>query len=237
MPHSEVHNIDCLEFMKTLPDKFFDLAIVDPPYGIGEDGSKNKSRGLGIGSIKKKALGRSKDYKPYSGGDKTPPPPEYFTELYRVSKNQIIWGANHFLAKTSPCWIVWDKENGSNDFADCELAFTSFNTAVRKFTFKWHGMIQGDMKNKEVRLHPNQKPVALYKWLLQNYAKQGDKIFDSHMGSQSSRIAAYHMGFDYWGCELDKDYFNDGNKRFEREKMKQELFAPQQSLPEQIKLL
>ncbi len=229
-------NIDCMTFMQTVPDKFFELAIVDPPYGIGEDGSKNKSRGLGIGSIKKKALGKSKDYKPFSGNDKNPPTQDYFNELFRVSKNQIIWGANHFLGKTSSCWVVWDKQNGDNDFADCELAWTSFNTAVRKFTFKWHGMIQADMKNKELRIHPTQKPVALYKWLLQNYAKPGDKILDTHLGSGSSRIAAYDMGFDFTGCELDTDYFNAQEKRFKEHISKAKLFTPQQLAPTQSKL-
>jgi len=206
---SEVHNIDCLEYMKTLPDKFFDLAIVDPPYGIGENGSKNQTRGK---------LAKSKSYKAFAGDDILPPSKEYFKELIRISKNQIVWGANHFIENNpidSSCWIVWDKDNGDTDFADCELAWTSFNTAVRKFTFRWQGMLQQNMKDKESRIHPTQKPVALYKWLLKNYAKEGDKIFDSHMGSQSSRIAAHDMGFDYWGCELDKDYFEQGNKRYE----------------------
>ena len=206
--------------MKQFPDKHFELAVVDPPYGIGEDGSKNHTRG-------KKA--KSKDYKGFIGKDFEPPSIEYFTELLRVSKNQIVWGANHFITRIlidSSCWLIWDKENGETDFADCELAWSSFKTAARKFKYKWQGMLQQDMKNKELRIHPTQKPVALYKWILSNYAKQGDKILDTHLGSQSSRIAAYEMGFDFYGCELDPEYFEQGNKRFEawRKMNGQQLF-------------
>lgn len=220
MPISEVFNVDCISYMQTLPDKFFDLAIVDPPYGIGEDGESNHSRS---------GIAKSKKYTAKKW-DKEPPTKDYFIQLLRVSNRVIIWGANHFIENipkaNSSCWVVWDKENGNNDFADCELAYTNFETAVRKFKFKWHGMLQGDMKNKEKRIHPTQKPIALYKWLIEKYAKAGDKIFDSHMGSQSSRIATFNMGFDYWGCELDEEYFNDGNKRFIRETMQQSLFTP-----------
>jgi len=217
MPHSEVHNIDCMEFMKTLPDNYFDLAIVDPPYGLGESVVNSG--------------GRFKRYENKNGNwDNTIPSDEYFTELFRVSVNQIIWGGNYFKLPPTKCFIIWDKIQPQGvSFASCEYAFTSFDKVAKTFYLRPQG--------QENRFHPTQKPVALYKWLLQNYAKPNDKIFDSHMGSQSSRIAAYHMGFDYWGCELDADYFRDGNKRFEQEKMKQELFAPQQSLPEQIKLL
>ena len=202
-------NIDCMEFMKTLPDKAFELAIVDPPYGIGESGDKNYTRSK---------LATAKNYKAFSGNDKEPPSKEYFMELQRISKNQIIWGANHFISRMpidSSCWIVWDKQNGENDFADCELAWTSFKTAVRKFEFRWAGMLQGNMKNKEYRIHPTQKPVALYTWLLKSYAKPGDRILDTHLGSGSSRIAAYEMGFDFVGCEIDKDYFEAQEKRWE----------------------
>ena len=216
MPISEVYNTDCEKYMAGIPDKFFDLAIVDPEYGIGEDGRNNHTRGK---------LAKSKDYRNNARYDDRPPDKSYFNELFRISKNQIIWGANHFgLMPASSCWIVWDKDNDDNDFADCELAFTSFTSAVRRFKWRWNGMLQEDMKNKEIRLHPNQKPIALYKWLLKNYAKPGDKIFDSHMGSQSSRIAAWDMGFDYYGCELDPDYFRDGCKRFENFKAQLKIF-------------
>ena len=206
----EYFNEDCMAGMARYPDKYFDLAIVDPPYGIGENGSKNHSRNN---------IATAKNYKGFHGGDKEPPSVEYFKELKRVSKNQIIWGANHFISRipfNSSCWVVWDKDNGNTDFADCELAYTSFKTAVRKFTFNWNGMWQGDMKNKEFRIHPTQKPVALYKWLLTNYAKPGDKILDTHVGSASSLIACYDMGFDAVGFELDEDYYNESKQRLER---------------------
>lgn len=205
---SEVHLIDCVEFMRGLSDKLFDLAICDPPYGIGEDGLKNHSRGK---------IAPSKKYTPKQW-DSSAPEKMYFEQLKRVSKNQIIWGANHFIENipdsNSSCWIVWDKQN-TGDFADCELAWTSFTTAVRMFKFRWNGMLQGDMANKETRIHPTQKPVALYRWLLRNYAKPNNTIFDSHMGSQSSRIACHMEGFDFTGCELDPEYFEQGNARYE----------------------
>jgi site-specific DNA-methyltransferase (adenine-specific) len=216
---SEVFNEDNMVGMARYPDKYFDLAIVDPPYGI--NASKGTWGSSNLGNVTN--YGKKK-------WDDTAPDSDYFSELFRVSKNQIVWGANHFIGRmpiNSPCWIVWDKDN-SGDFADCELAFTSFTTSVRKFKFRWNGMLQQDMKNKEPRIHPTQKPVALYKWLLENYAKQGDKILDTHMGSQSSRIAAYKMGFDYYGWELDPDYFAAGNKRFENEIAQQQLFMPEQ---------
>ena len=124
----------------------------------------------------------------------------------------------------SPCWIVWDKDNGATDFADCELAYTSFNTAVRKFKHTWNGMLQGDMKNKEHRIHPTQKPVKLYEWLLANYAKEGDRILDTHLGSGSSAIAAHYGGFDFVGCELDEDYFKAASERIDRETAQIDMF-------------
>ena len=205
----ELLNCDCMEYMTTVPDKYFDLAIVDPPYGIGECGDKNKSRGK---------LAKAQDYKAFSGRDISAPEKSYFDELQRISKNQIVWGANHFISRLqidSSCWIVWDKENGESDFADCELAWCSFKSAVRKFKYRWHGMLQGDMKNKEARIHPTQKPVALYNWLLMNYAKKGQRVFDSHLGSGSSAIAAHYFGVDFVGCELDKDYFEAAKARFD----------------------
>ena len=215
---SEVKNMDCIEYMQQFPDNYFELAIVDPPYGIGEDGSKNYTRGK---------LATAKNYKSFSGQDKEQPSYEYFIELKRVSQNQIIWGGNHFIENiprsNSSCWIVWDKVNGNTDFADCELAYTSFKTAVRKFKFNWNGMWQQDMKNKEKRIHPTQKPVALYRWLLQNYAKPNDKILDTHLGSGSSRIAADMEGFDFYACELDKDYFDASCKRFNEYKQQLKL--------------
>ena len=202
-----IYNGDCMDLLKQTPDKYYDLAIIDPPYGIGEDGSNNHSRG-------KFAI--SKNYKSYSGGDKDSPPKEYFDELIRVSNNQIIWGANHFISKIpfdSSCWIVWDKDNGETDFADCELAYTSFDSAVRKFKWRWQGMLQENMKNKQIRIHPNEKPIQLYKWVLKNYAKEGDTILDTHFGSLSIGIACHDMGFELTAIELDEDYYEAGKNR------------------------
>ena len=199
----ELHNVDCMDYMRGLPDNAFELAIVDPPYGID---ITNQSQGKG-GGVAKKTDYAKKDW------DKSAPPEEYFAQLERVSRNQIMWGANHFRARNSSCWIVWDKVNGTTDFADAELAYTSFKSAVRIFRFQWSGMLQGDMKNKEVRIHPTQKPVKLYEWLLMNYAKEGDRILDTHLGSGSSAIAAHNLGFEFVGCELDTDYFIAASKR------------------------
>ena len=212
-------NDDCMKVMKGYTDDYFDLAIVDPPYGIGESGDKNKSRDR---------LAKAKNYKAFAGGDKSPPCVGYFKELQRVSKNQIIWGANHFmnnLSIGSPCWIVWDKDNVGSDFADCELAYTSFKTAVRKFTFRWNGMLQGDMKNKERRIHPTQKPVKLYEWLLSNYSDKGQRVLDTHLGSASSAIAAHYFGVgEFVGCELDSDYFELATKRYKSETSQISMF-------------
>jgi site-specific DNA-methyltransferase (adenine-specific) len=218
---SHVENCDCMDFMKGFPDKFFDLAIVDPPYGIKQDGHRENNRSkLAISKNYHKAL-----------WDQDPPDAEYFNELFRVSKNQIIWGANNYpqYLRSSPCWIVWDKDNSGN-FADCELAYTSFVTAVRKIEIRWNGMLQHNMKNKEERIHPTQKPAKLYNLLLENYANENDKILDTHLGSGSSRIAAYKLGFDFWGCEIDKDYFEAQEKRF-KEAINEPLFQTQ---PERI---
>ena len=208
-------NEDCMLMMARYPDDYFELAIVDTPYGIGESSNDNKSRSK---------LGKSKDYGCKKWDDNAPNK-EYFKELKRVSKNQIIWGANHFIENipkaNSSCWVVWNKENGANDFADCELAYCSFNTAVRKVDLRWHGMLQHDMKNKEIRIHPTQKPVKLYEWLLMNYAKEGDKILDTHRGSASLDIACHNLGFDLVTCEVDTDYFNDGNKRLKQHQHQQ----------------
>lgn len=201
------YNADCMDIMRELPDKYTDLAIVDPPYGIKQGGDKNHTRGK---------IAKAKDYHSFS--DEQPPNEEYFTELMRVSKNQIIFGANHFTDKLpmpSSCWVVWDKDNGETDFADCELAWTSFDKAVRKFTFKWQGMLQGNMKDKEFRIHPTQKPVALYKWILHNFANEGDIILDTHVGSASSLIACEDMGFKYIGCEIDEVFYHESKERLD----------------------
>ena len=220
---SDVTNEDCMVGMARYPDKYFDLAIVDPPYGIKADRAfvrKTPARDPRNGRLiitKPKKVGYWDDKRPDL---------DYFSELRRVSKNQIIWGGNYFadLLPAKSCWIVWDKVNGNSDQADCELAWTSFNTAVRQIEYMWciaqgksvkEGRIaQGNNKLWEKKFHPTQKPVALYKWLLHNYAKQGDKILDTHLGSGSSRIAAYEMGFDFTAFELDKEYFDAQEKRY-----------------------
>jgi site-specific DNA-methyltransferase (adenine-specific) len=201
-----IHNCDCMELLKATPDKFYDLAIVDPPYGIDAanvlSGPRRKS---GKGAAMKTAFYK-KDW------DVSVPDSDYFNELFRVSKNQIIWGGNYMTEYLfgSMGWIVWDKDNGTTNFSDCELAFSSFNKALRKVKITWNGMLQENMKNKEIKIHPTQKPIALYEWLLTNYAKPNDKILDTHGGSMSSVIAALNLGYEIVCSELDVDYYNAG---------------------------
>jgi len=218
------YNGDCMVFMKDLPDKAFDLAIVDPPYGIGETAKKALSRA--------RATTKWKSAKPvhYVGNDKwddAPPPKEYFDELFRVSKNQIIWGANYYpqYLKRSMGWIAWYKkgQNPDSDFSDCEFAYTSFWRAAKLFDFPWVGF--GSVNAGEQRIHPTQKPVQLYRWLLKNYAKPGDTILDTHLGSASSAIASYREGFDFTGIELDEDYYHASIERFKRETAQVSLFS------------
>ena len=221
-PEINITNEDNMELMARYPDNYFELAIVDPPYGIGESSNDNKSR-----NKSRSKLGRSKDYGS-KNWDNNVPNKEYFIELKRVCKQVIIWGANHFIENipepNSSCWVVWDKQNGNNDFADCELAYCSFKTAVRMTSIRWHGMIQHDMKNKEIRIHPTQKPVKLYKWLLMNYAKEGDKILDTHLGSGSIAIACHNLGYDLTACELDKEYFDASLKRLKQHQAQLRMF-------------
>ena len=203
----ELLNCDCMEYMKGCADNSFDLAIVDPPYG------KKPTRNSDGAGVCKRTFGR--------GSDKwdVRPDAEYFIEIFRVSKNQIIWGGNYFIDFLRPTnsFIVWDKEKDLPVFADCELAWTSFTSVARIFKYKWHGMIQGDMQNKEKRIHPTQKPRALYDWLLLNYAKPDHRILDTHLGSGSSAIAAHYFGCDFVGMEIDKDYYDAACERFDRE--------------------
>lgn len=237
-PRIELLNCDCMEYMAGLPDKAFDLAIVDPPYGIGENGERSnriKPGGKYLSADPNKKRYKIKEWDKYS------PNCEYFNELKRVSKNQIIWGANHFIEKipeaNSPSWVVWYKagQTGGTDFADCELAWTSFNKAVRYFRYDWTGF--GHINSGEKRFHPTQKPVALYRWLLTHYAKPGDRILDTHLGSGSSAISAHKMGFDFTGCELDKDYYDGAVKRFKEQTMQQDMFTIPIDKPTQTTLL
>ena len=215
-----LYHMDCMEYMEKLPDNWFDLAIVDPPYGIKQDGHRENNRSkLAVSTAYHKEL-----------WSQPPPPPEYFRELERVSRNQIVWGGNHLadaIGKKSPCWIVWKKFTTGN-FADCELAYTSFDTAVRLFEYPWNGMIQGfsgDKSKNEKRIHPAQKPVALYEWLLTKYAKPGQRILDTHLGSGSSAIACNNLGFCMSGVEKSEVYFSDALKRIEKAAQQERLFA------------
>lgn len=234
-----ITNEDNMILMARYPDSYFDLAIVDPPYGIGES-SKNRN---GVTKIKDKRNGRISYVKTdneIKDWDKNPPSAEYFMELQRISKNQIIFGANHFIESisnaNSSSWFVWDKCNGTSDFADCELAWTSFKGAVRQFKFMWSGMFQGkqsftkghifegNLSLHEKRIHKTHKPVIIYKWLLNKYAKPGDKILDTHLGSGSIAIACHDYNFDLTACELDKEYFEKAMQRINNHMAQQKLF-------------
>lgn len=199
---SEVFNIDCIEGMKQYPDNYFELAIVDPPYGIGA----NK---MTLGNGKKKIFRGNNDW------DLNIPSQDYWNELFRCSKNQIVWGGNYMTEYLKPTssWIFWDKGTGENDFADGELAWTSLGGALRKVSKTWVG---ANAKDGLERIHPTQKPIYLYKWILTKWGKEGDKILDTHLGSGSSRIAAYDLGFEFTGFELDEDYFKASEKRFKQ---------------------
>jgi site-specific DNA-methyltransferase (adenine-specific) len=212
VPLSETYLMDCIEGMKHYPDKWFDLAVVDVEYGISVDEWMAKDSNTQRG----KSATKRGEYTA-KGWDKQPPNIEYFYQLFRCSKNQIVWGANHFISRMpydSSCWLVWDKENGENGYADCELAWTSFSKAVRMVKYKWHGMLQKDMKNKEVRIHPTQKPVGLYDWIFAKFGQPDMKILDTHLGSGSSRIAAHKNNLNFVGFEIDKEYFDKQEKRF-----------------------
>ena len=197
MPQSDVFNIDCLEYMRTLPDKAFQLAIADPPYGLPKDSTH------GRGKLKNRIIntGRIQEW------DKAPSQ-DFFDELFRVCENVIIWGGNYFNLPPCRCFICWDKVQPWENFSQVEYAWTSFDHPAKLFRF--------DNRTGD-KIHPTQKPVELYGYTLSQFAKVGGVIFDPMMGSQSSRIAAYKMGFDYVGCELDEEYFEKGCERFNRE--------------------
>jgi site-specific DNA-methyltransferase (adenine-specific) len=199
--NSVVHLMDCIEGMKQYPDKWFQLAVCDPPYGIGA----NK---MTLGNGKKRV------YRGVNDWDNSIPSEEYFKELFRVSKNQVVWGGNYMTEHLKPTssWLFWDKGTGNNDFADGELAWTSFGGALRKITKSWVG---ANAKDESKRIHVTQKPIYLYDWICHNYAKPDFKILDTHLGSGSSRIAAHKHGLDFTGFELDAEYFEKGNKRFD----------------------
>jgi site-specific DNA-methyltransferase (adenine-specific) len=226
MPISIVENIDCMEGMKSFPDKYFELALVDPEYGINMGNRQSvtyKNNGIGGKGFHSQRKYVQKNW------DTKPPEQSYFDELVRVSVNQIIWGGNYFADKLpiSRGWIFWDKKITNShieNYGDGELAWTSFDRVIKRYTYDWIGFGYLNNPQKQKRIHPTEKPWQLYKYLLQDYAKQGDKILDTHLGSQSSRIAAYDMGFDFWGYELDKDYFDAAEKRFQEFKSQGKLF-------------
>lgn len=207
-------NGDCMEYMRGLPDKAFELAVVDPPYGIGGDSlhanrSCKKNHLRGAGKLRNRILNTAR-----TDWD-VAPTQEYFDELFRVSDNVIIWGGNYFGLPRCRCFICWDKVQPFPNFSQCEYAWTTFNKPAKLFRYD---------NRKGGKIHPTQKPVALYKWLLANYAKQGDRILDTHLGSGSSAIAAWELGYAFTGIEIDKDYYDKAVERFRKSTAQGKLF-------------
>lgn len=216
---NKLYNMDCMLVMKEIPDKYFELAIVDPPYFNGPNNRGYYGRRINKLNIKRR------DYLNIESWDI--PNEQYFKELLRISKNQIIWGINYFDVNLGPGRIIWDKVNGKSSYSDCEIAYCSMHESTRLFRYMWNGMnqgksiseghiMQGDKSKNEKRIHPTQKPVNLYKWTLMNYAKPGDKILDTHVGSASSLVACYEMGFDFAGFEKDKEMFLLASERLKK---------------------
>ena len=208
--HVTLMQCDCMEYMATLPDKHFELAIVDPPYGINVNISMGRRKG-----------NKKSDYHKFAGNDSCIPSADYFKELFRISKNQIVFGGNYMVEhlKPSPCWLLWDKGfSEAVTFAQFELAWTSFTSSCKKFD---------KHPSQQHRIHPTQKPVKLYEWLLTNYAKPGDKILDTHGGSMSSAIACYNLGYHLTLCELDEDYYRAGVERYKKHIRQGRLFEPE----------
>lgn len=204
---SEVFNIDCIEGMKQYPDKYFDLAVVDPPYGININVSMGRRKG-----------DKKSNYHKFAGDDNSIPNKDYWEQLFRISKNQVVWGGNYMTKylTPSPCWLLWDKGFSEDvTFAQYEMAWTSFTTSAKKFD---------KHPSQQNRIHPTQKPIKLYDWIFKNYSQPTDKILDTHLGSGSSRIAAHKAGLDFVGFELDKEYFDASVKRFEQYKLQLKLF-------------
>ena len=218
---NKILNMDCLDFLKKCPDNYFSLVLTDPPYGIGVGKKTCIYDGKKHGNAKtKRTEYEEKDW------DNEIPAKEIFDEILRVSKNAIIFGGNYFVENlhNSNCWIVWNKLNGNNDFADCELAWTSFKSAVRKYDFLWNGMLQQDMKNKEKRIHPTQKPADLFGMILRDYSKEGDLILDCFSGSGTTAIACHNLNRNFICIEKDKDYYEASVKRLEEHKRQGRLF-------------
>ncbi len=224
MTLSVAENIDCMIRLREAPDNHWDLAICDPPYGIERSGQK-----LSVNNANPK---HDRKYFEDKGWDKRIPSAEYFAELQRVSVNQIIWGGNYMTEHLSPSrgWVIWDKGQDGLSMSDAELAWSSFDVPLRRKTLNRVVLLM------EGTIHPTQKPVALYKWLLTNYAKPGQRILDTHLGSGSSRIAAYDLGFDFVGYELDKDYFDAQEERFANHIAQPKLFVPETVISSQDSL-
>ncbi|MGJ8619592.1 MAG: DNA methyltransferase [Methylophilaceae bacterium] len=225
---ASLYNMDCMELLHSLPDKSFDLAIVDPPYFNGPNklGYYRKERVCALGV-------RSRVYKSIDTWDV--PGQSYFDELKRVSRHQIVWGINNYEVYLGPGRIVWDKVNNTSSFSDCEIAYCSLFDSVKLFRYMWNGMMQGlsaekgtvqqgNKKKNELRIHPTQKPVVLYEWLLVNYAKPSFKIIDTHLGSMSLVIACLKLGYEITGSEIDPEYFKLGIERVKRASAQGVLF-------------
>jgi site-specific DNA-methyltransferase (adenine-specific) len=213
---NKIINADCMDILKQLPDKCIDLVLTDAPYGIKESMGKNKNRGL---------LAKPTDYG-YKDWDKKIPDKEYFEEILRVSKNQILFGGNYFVEylHNSSCWLVWDKNNYGTDFADCELAWTNFKSAVRKYKWTWNGMLQEDMKNKEKRIHPTQKPLKLFEMILRDYSNENDLILDCFSGSGTTAVACHNLKRRFICIEKDYDYWKASVERLENAQAQLRLF-------------
>jgi site-specific DNA-methyltransferase (adenine-specific) len=218
MPEKYINQIihaDCMDILKQLPDKCIDLVLTDPPYGIGEAAGKNLSRR----KLAKPTQYAIKDW------DNEIPKKEIFDEIMRVSKNAIIFGGNYFVEylKNSPCWLVWDKNN-TGDFADCELAWTNFKSAVRKYRWTWNGMLQEDMKNKDIRIHPTQKPLKLFEMILRDYSNENDLILDCFSGSGTTAIACHNLKRKFICIEKDYDYWKASVERLNNAQAQMKLF-------------
>ena len=212
VPCNIVYHEDCMEGLKRFPDNYFDLAVVDPPYGMPKDSThgrgKLKNRMLNNGSVEKW------DVKPSD---------EYFAELFRVSKNQIVWGGNYFPLPPTQCFIFWYKQNPVANFADGELAWTSFKKPALCFDYRYYGGLQGNT-SAETKIHPTQKPKQLYIWILSKFATEGQTILDTHLGSGNSAIAAWEEKFSFTGIEINEIYYNNAVKHFREQSAQTRLF-------------
>jgi site-specific DNA-methyltransferase (adenine-specific) len=219
---NKILNMDCLDFLKKCPDNYFSLVLTDPPYGIGV----NKKTVIFDGTVQGKGFGARRSNWQKKDWDDAIPQKEIFDEIFRVSKNQIIWGGNYFAGylHNSSCWIVWDKDNGTNDFADCELAYTNFSSAVRKYLYRWNGCLQGNIKEKEIRIHPTQKPLPLFQWCLGKYSKEGDLILDCFSGSGTTAVACHNLKRRFICIEKDPEYWAASVKRLEDHQRQLTLF-------------